>query len=67
VASLLAYITVMKIYPPTVVSTFAYVNPLVGVVLGWVALDEKPALLSMIGIALILAGVSAIIVTSRRS
>lgn len=67
VASLLAYITVMKIYPPTVVSTFAYVNPLVGVVLGWVALDEKPALLSMLGIALILAGVSAIIVTSRRS
>jgi drug/metabolite transporter (DMT)-like permease len=66
VASLLAYIAVMKIYPPTVASTFAYVNPLIGVVLGWAVLGEQPALISLIGIAVILVGVSVIMVHTRR-
>ncbi len=65
VASLLAYIAVMKRYPPAIASTFAYVNPLVGVALGWALLDERPALMSLIGIALILAGVTAIIAERR--
>jgi drug/metabolite transporter (DMT)-like permease len=66
VASLLSYIAVMKIYPPAVASTFAYVNPLVGVALGWAALGETPTLFSLLGTALILAGVSAIMFTTRR-
>ncbi|AYD04426.1 EamA family transporter [Neorhizobium sp. NCHU2750] len=64
--SLLAYITVMKIYPPAVASTFAYVNPLVGVALGWGLLGEKPGLFSLFGIALILVGVSVIMAASKR-
>lgn len=65
VASLLAYIAVMKIYPPAVASTFAYVNPLVGVALGWAFLGEKPEPISLIGIALVLTGVSVIVVRAQ--
>lgn len=65
--SLLAYIAVMRIYPPAVASTFAYVNPLVGVLLGWAVLGEKPALISLVGIAVILTGVAAIMITPRRN
>lgn len=67
VASLLAYIAVMKIYSPAVASTFAYVNPLIGVALGWALLGERPALISLIGIAFILAGVLLIMVRTRTS
>ena len=65
--SLLAYIAVMKIYPPAVASTFAYVNPLVGVTLGWALLGEKPALISLVGIAVILAGVAVIMIPARHN
>jgi drug/metabolite transporter (DMT)-like permease len=65
VVSLLAYITVMKIYPPVNASTFAYVNPLVGVALGWAFLGEKPELIPLVGIALILTGVSVIMVRAQ--
>jgi len=66
VISLLAYIAVMRIYSPAIASTFAYVNPLVGVMLGWAVLGEKPTPISLVGIAVILTGVAVIMITPRR-
>lgn len=67
VISLLAYIAVIRLYPPAIASTFAYVNPLVGVLLGWIVLGEEPALISLVGISVILAGVAVIMMTPRRN
>ncbi len=45
---------------PTLVATFAFVNPVVALYLGWLAYDEQLSLLTILSSALILLGVIAI-------
>lgn len=55
VGSIIAYACysyVLRKLPMTVVSLYAYVNPIVAVVLGWILLDEK--LNAKIGIAILI-------------
>ena len=52
-----AYIYVLSKLPPTQVSIYAYINPIVAVVLGWIILDEKLNLAILIGMAITLLGV----------
>ena len=58
--SLLAYtcfVYALKLLPTTVVMTYAYVNPVIAVLLGWVILSEPITAYTMVGMALIVGGV----------
>jgi drug/metabolite transporter (DMT)-like permease len=48
---------VLKALPATIVSTYAYINTIVAVILGWLWLDEKLNLSIAIAVVLTIAGV----------
>ncbi|MES2730121.1 MAG: EamA family transporter [Bacteroidota bacterium] len=52
-----AYVFALTKLTSTVVSLYAYINPAVAVVLGWLILNEKMNLLTLLAMSLILAGV----------
>ncbi|MDH3323014.1 MAG: EamA family transporter [Flavobacteriaceae bacterium] len=52
-----AFNYLLKVVSPEKVSTSAYVNPIIAVVLGWYILDEKLTLQSAIAAAILLTGV----------
>ena len=60
-----AYIWLLKVADPTIVSTYAYVNPVVAVILGWVLADEQMTLQDGIGATVILLAV--VIITNANS
>jgi len=65
---LVSYIKVIKSFNPAIASTFAYVNPIVGVALGWTLLGERPETAAFLGLALILFGVFLVVARpSKRS
>jgi drug/metabolite transporter (DMT)-like permease len=57
-----AYSYALRKLPMTIVSLYAYVNPLVAVVLGWIVLDEK--LNTKIGIAILIT-IAGIYIVNR--
>jgi drug/metabolite transporter (DMT)-like permease len=60
VGSIIAYICftfAIKQLPMTIVSLYAYINPLVAVLLGWIILDEKFSLSICIAMLITVAGV----------
>jgi drug/metabolite transporter (DMT)-like permease len=61
-----AYIWLLKVEPPSRVATYAYVNPVVAVFLGWALAGEELSLRTMLAAAIIIAAV-AIITTARSS
>lgn len=54
IVAMIAFQKVIRFFTPTIASTFAYVNPLVGMLLGAVVLHEHIALLSIAGFMIIL-------------
>lgn len=52
--------------PLPLVSTYAYVNPVVAVFLGWLLLDERPTAAVLVGGAVAVLGVAIVISTERR-
>jgi len=52
-----AYVFVISKLPPTQVSIYAYINPIVAVLLGWFLLAEKMNINMAIGTVITLAGV----------
>jgi drug/metabolite transporter (DMT)-like permease len=60
------YIWLLGIVSPTLVATYAYVNPIVAVFLGWALAGERLTPRSMIASLVVLLSV-AMIITSRRS
>lgn len=52
-----SYIKATKLFPAAAVAAFAYVNPLVGLLLGWLILDEIPEVISLIGTAVVTVSV----------
>jgi drug/metabolite transporter (DMT)-like permease len=52
-----AYVFVIGKLPPTQVSVYAYINPIVAVVLGWLLLSEKMNVNMIIGTIITLTGV----------
>jgi drug/metabolite transporter (DMT)-like permease len=52
-----AYVFVIGKLPPTQVSMYAYINPIVAVLLGWLLLSEKMNVNMIIGTIITLAGV----------
>ena len=55
-----AYVWLMRVAPPVLVSTYAYVNPLVAVFLGWAIAGEPITAGTLMAAAVILAGVALI-------
>jgi drug/metabolite transporter (DMT)-like permease len=58
--SFTAYITAVRLLPISVVMTYAYVNPVIAVILGRLVLGERITLFTVLGMALILIGVSGV-------
>jgi drug/metabolite transporter (DMT)-like permease len=52
-----AYVFVIGKLPPTQVSVYAYINPIVAVVLGWLLLSERMNVNMIIGTLITLSGV----------
>jgi drug/metabolite transporter (DMT)-like permease len=55
-----AYIYLLKAVTPAKTSTYAYVNPLVAVLLGWAIAGESVTSRTLVAAAIILAGVAMI-------
>jgi drug/metabolite transporter (DMT)-like permease len=53
----MAYIWLIKIKPPAIVSTYSYVNPVVAVLLGWGFAGESMTWVQVLGLVIILLGV----------
>lgn len=58
--SFTCYVVAVRTLPITVVMTYAYVNPVIAVMLGWMVLGEKVTFSTALGTVLILLGVSGI-------
>ncbi|MDR6953456.1 drug/metabolite transporter (DMT)-like permease [Ancylobacter sp. 3268] len=65
VIGLTSYIRVIGAFSPVIASTFAYVNPIIGVLLGWILLGEEIAPVSLLGLGIVLASI-AIVLSGRR-
>jgi len=65
VVAFTAYVWVLNAAPISLVATYAYVNPVVAVFLGWLLLSEPVTLPILLGGAVAIAGV-AIVVASER-
>jgi drug/metabolite transporter (DMT)-like permease len=53
----MAYVWLLSVRPASVVGTYAYVNPIVAVFLGWLMVNEPLGAQQIIALAIILAGV----------
>jgi drug/metabolite transporter (DMT)-like permease len=60
-----AYVYALKSLRTTTMSLYAYINPVVAVILGWLVLHEQLTWVSLVGMCVILAGVA--LVRSRRT
>jgi drug/metabolite transporter (DMT)-like permease len=56
-----AYTWLLQHAPVSRVSTYAYVNPVIAVFLGWIVLSEKITVLTLVGAAVIVASVAFIV------
>lgn len=59
-----AYVWLLHTVSPAALGTYAYVNPVVAVILGWLILDESLSAVQIGGMVVILLGV--VLVTSQR-
>jgi drug/metabolite transporter (DMT)-like permease len=62
-----AFVWLMKHCPPAKVATYAYVNPVVAVLLGWLILDEPVGPRTLAASAVILTAVAIITVQKNRA
>lgn len=53
----LAYVWLIKVMPPAIVSTYSYINPVVAVLLGWGLAGEHISALQIVALIIILSGV----------
>ena len=60
-----AYTWLLKEMPSAIVGTYAYINPIVAVFLGWLLVDEEITFWQIIGMGVILGG--AVLVNLNRS
>lgn len=66
IAAFSAYVWLLKVRPATQVSTYAYVNPVVAVLLGVLIAHEKITIIPLIGLAIILFSVLLINISAYR-
>lgn len=61
-----AYTWLLTVAPPSRVATYAYVNPVVAVLLGWAFRDEELAVRNLLGAAVIVLGVVMVTTSGLR-
>lgn len=66
VVAFTAYVWVLEAAPISLVATYAYVNPVVAVFLGWLILSESVTLAILLGGAVAVAGVALVVASERR-
>jgi drug/metabolite transporter (DMT)-like permease len=66
VVAFTAYVWVLDKAPISLVATYAYVNPVVAVFLGWIILSESVTPAILIGGAVAVAGVALVVASERR-
>jgi drug/metabolite transporter (DMT)-like permease len=64
--ALTCYVIALRRLPNSVVSTYAYVNPVVAVSLGALFLGERPTLATLLGGVVVVASVALLLVNRRR-
>jgi len=62
-----SYIKVTRLFPPHIGASFAYVNPVVILLLAWLFLGEQIALTSLLGMATVIASVVVLLWHAHRS
>ena len=62
----LAYVWLLSVKPPSQVGTYAYVNPVVAVFLGWLIADEIITGRQLVALAIILTGVIVVNLSKER-
>jgi drug/metabolite transporter (DMT)-like permease len=62
-----AYVWLLRVSTPARVSTYAYVNPIVAVLLGWALADEALTVRMLIAAAVIVSGVALITLAPSRA
>jgi len=62
-----AFIRALKLLPTKIVVTYAYVNPVIAVFLGWLVLGETVTLWTLGGASLVLLGVAGVFRERYRS
>jgi drug/metabolite transporter (DMT)-like permease len=62
-----SYIKVARLFPSHIGASFAYVNPVVGLLLAWLFLDERIALMSLVGMTTVIASVIVLLWQTDRS
>ena len=67
ILALTAYNWLLRSTSVSLVATYAYVNPAIAVFLGWLVLNESITLTTMLGAAVIIAGVALVVAAERRS
>jgi len=60
-----AYIWLLTVRPPSMVGTYALVNPLVAVFFGWLVADEAIKPIQLAGLTIILFGVALVLFTRK--
>jgi drug/metabolite transporter (DMT)-like permease len=66
VVAFTSYVWLLDNAPISLVATYAYVNPVVAVFLGWLILDEQPTLAMLAGGAVVVGSVALVITSERR-
>lgn len=61
-----SFVTALQLLPTHIVITYAYVNPVIAVFLGWVLLGEPISMWTLAGAALVLIGVAGVFRERRR-
>ena len=61
-----SFVKALQLLPTNIVMTYAYVNPVIAVLLGWIFLREPVTLSTLGGTALILAGVAGVFRARKR-
>ncbi len=61
-----AYVWLVANAPISLVATYAYVNPVIAVLLGWLVLDEHVGLVTLLGGAVVVGSVALVISSERR-
>jgi drug/metabolite transporter (DMT)-like permease len=61
-----AYVWLVSNAPISLVATYAYVNPVIAVLLGWLVLDETLSLATVVGGSIVVGAVAVVITSERR-
>jgi drug/metabolite transporter (DMT)-like permease len=67
IVALTAYNWLLQSTSVSVVSTYAYVNPAIALFLGWLILSETITATTLVGAAVVVAGVALVVTAERRS